>query len=85
MKRVTGGMVPAGVWKEIMTTASAKQPKSYYNVMSVSSDFSFSDLIGRLIGGGDDDNAAKPLEPKGGSAKPQPGGVNGTGKWQYND
>ena len=50
MKRVTGGMVPAPVWREIMTAASAKQPKSYYNIMSVSEDFSFQDLLGRLIG-----------------------------------
>jgi penicillin-binding protein 1A len=50
MKRVTGGMVPAPVWREIMTAASAKAPKHYYNVMSVSKEFSFQDLLSRLIG-----------------------------------
>ncbi len=52
MKRVTGGMVPAPVWREIMTTAVSKPAKKYYDVMSVSSDFSFQDLLGRIIGGG---------------------------------
>lgn len=50
MKRVTGGLVPAPAWRQIMTAAAAKPPKHYYNVMSVSTDFSFQDLLGRLIG-----------------------------------
>ena len=53
MKRVTGGMVPAPVWREIMTTASSKPAKAYYNVRNVQNDFSFQDLLGRLMGGGD--------------------------------
>jgi penicillin-binding protein 1A len=91
MKRVTGGMISAGVWRDIMTSASSKQAKSYYNIMSVSSDFSFQDLLGRLIGNDpgqpvidkkdDDNNAPAP--------KAQPGGIGagsgGSGKWQYND
>lgn len=62
MRRVTGGLVPAPVWREIMTVASGKTPKTYYNVMSVSKDFSFQDLLGRLIGNAPQD----PLQPQGG-------------------
>lgn len=90
MKRVTGGMIPASVWRDIMTTASSKPAKSYYNIMSVSSDFSFQDLLGRLIGNdpGDPvvDGGANDDRP---APKAQPGGINagssGSGKWQYND
>lgn len=51
MKRVTGGMVPAPVWREIMTAASGKPAKHYYQVRNAENDFSFQDLLGRLIGG----------------------------------
>jgi len=56
MKRVTGGMIPAPIWRDIMTTASSKPAKSYYNITDVSSDFNFNDLLGRLLGGGDETN-----------------------------
>lgn len=52
MKRVTGGMVPAPVWREIMTTAMTKPAKKYYSITNVASEFSFQDLLGRLIGSG---------------------------------
>lgn len=65
MKRVTGGMVPAPAWREIMTTAVSKPPKKYYEVMSVASDFSFQDLLGRIIGGGDGaDPMQAPIQSK---------------------
>ncbi len=51
MKRVTGGLIPAKIWKEIMTTATTKPAKSYYNIISVSNDFSFQNLLNNLIGG----------------------------------
>jgi len=66
MKRVTGGMVPAPVWREIMTTASTKPPKNYYNIMSVSTDFSFQDLLGRLIGTAPKDPMAQEPQPSDG-------------------
>ena len=53
MRRVTGGMVPAPVWREIMTTAMSKPAKSYYSITSVASDFSFQDLLGKIIGSGE--------------------------------
>lgn len=53
MKRVTGGLVPAPAWREIMMTAMEKQGPDYGTVTSVQSDFSFHDLMGRLLGSGD--------------------------------
>ena len=50
MKRVTGGLLPAPVWRSIMTTASSKPAKSYYAIRDVQSDFNFNDLIGRIMG-----------------------------------
>lgn len=76
MKRVTGGLVPAPVWREIMTTASRKPAKSYYNIVSVSSDFSFQDLLGRLLGGADRPTLGgssiqqEGIKPKQGDGKP---------------
>ncbi len=49
-KRVTGGLVPAGVWREIMMRAMQKPARSYGAFVSVDQDFSFHDLIGRIIG-----------------------------------
>lgn len=66
MKRVTGGMVPAPVWRDIMTTASSKPTKRYYTVQDVASDFSFNDLIGRIMGEEDTDLLQQQVEePKG--------------------
>ncbi len=84
MKRVTGGLVPAPVWREIMTTASAKPAKKYYDVMSVSSDFSFQDLLGRLIGGGEDGDPMLPGE-NGEIPQYKPNNMQDKGKIQYND
>lgn len=64
MKRVTGGMIPAPVWRDIMTTASAKPAKSYYNITDVSSDFNFNDLLGRLLGSEDEVNPITAPAPK---------------------
>lgn len=65
MKRVTGGMIPAPIWRDIMTAASAKRPKNYYTVRDVQSDFSFNDLLGRIMGENDDPMAAPVPEPTG--------------------
>lgn len=51
MKRVTGGLAGAPVWREIMMTAMNQQSPDYGTVNTVSSDFSFHDLMGRLLGG----------------------------------
>jgi penicillin-binding protein 1A len=59
MKRVTGGMIPAPVWRDIMTAASKKPAKSYYNITDVSSDFNFNDLLGRLLGSEEEQNPMK--------------------------
>lgn len=89
MKRVTGGMVPASVWREIMTTASTKPVKSYYNIVSVSSDFSFQDLLGRLIGEGDQNPLGAPPSGDQNGFKPAPSNKepidNKQYKWQFND
>lgn len=53
MKRVTGGLVPAPAWREIMMKAMEKQGPNYGTITAVSDDFSFHDLMGRLLGGGD--------------------------------
>lgn len=63
MKRVTGGMVPAPVWREIMTTAMTKPAKKYYSITSVASEFSFQDLLGRLIGSGGTADSAPQGQP----------------------
>jgi penicillin-binding protein 1A len=49
MKRVTGGSIPAPAWRSIMTAASSKPAKKYYSVRDVQTDFSFTDLIGRIV------------------------------------
>jgi penicillin-binding protein 1A len=67
MKRVTGGMVPAPVWREIMTSAMNKPAKSYYTITDVASEFSFQDLLGRLVGDGSNGNN-NPME----GAAPKP-------------
>ncbi len=84
MKRVTGGMVPAPVWREIMTTASAKPAKSYYNVRNVESDFSFQDLLGRLMGG--DDGPVLEGGPNGAAPEYKPSNdMRKKGNIQFND
>ena len=54
MKRVTGGSIAAPVWREIMTTAMGKNAPSYGTYAAVSEDFTFHDLLGRIIGGRED-------------------------------
>ncbi len=86
MRRVTGGMLPAPAWREIMTTAMTKPPKHYYDVQSVSSEFSFQDLLGRIIGSGSD--GADPMQqPAPIQGKPSDGKPVDSEryKWQYND
>lgn len=84
MKRVTGGMIPASTWREIMTTATSKPVKSYYNIQDISNDFSFQDLLGRIINGGDEAPAPSEIQiqPKEGNGKPV---GNENYKWQFND
>lgn len=85
MRRVTGGMVPAPVWREIMTTAMNKPAKSYYAITSVASDFSFQNLLGRLIGsegGNGDSNPMEGIIPKPSDNKPVD---SETYKLRYND
>ncbi len=83
MKRVTGGMIPASVWREIMTTASSKPTKSYFTITDVENDFSFQDLLGRLVG----DGTAPLLEQPEQSQKPTPEKTINSNqyKWQFND
>lgn len=59
MKRVTGGSLPATVWREIMTTAQRKPIPQFARGSSVhnTSEFSFGELMGRLLGGGDYDDS----------------------------
>ena len=83
MKRVTGGMVPAPVWREIMTTAMNKPAKSYYNITSVASDFSFQDLLGRLIGG--DGGGDNPMQQQAPAANPDMPVDSEQYKMRYND
>lgn len=94
MRKVTGGMVPAGVWRDIMTTASRHPAKSYYNVMSVSSEFSFQDLLGRLIGNGESEQGplGEPAHREQPAQAPQRGDMSPDKpinsekyKWQFND
>jgi penicillin-binding protein 1A len=92
-KRVTGGMMPASVWREIMTAASAKPAKSYYNIMSVSNDFDFQNLLGRLIGSGEEPAPAEGATPAPGEGifniVPKPTDAkpvdNERYRWQFND
>ncbi len=58
MKRVTGGSVPASVWREIMLTAQPKPvPPMRYGGAVYASDggFSFHDMMARLFGSEDHD------------------------------
>lgn len=84
MKRVTGGMIPASTWRDIMTVASSKPAKSYYNIQEVSNDFSFQDLLGRIINGSDEAAPATPnlIQPKESDGKPLDSEKY---KWQFND
>lgn len=53
MKHVTGGSVPAGVWREIMVTAQTKPapPMRYGGAVYASDEgFSFHDMMSRLFG-----------------------------------
>lgn len=84
MKRVTGGMIPASVWRDIMTIASSKPAKSYYSIGNVENDFSFQDLLGRLVGDGsvsDPLNSNAPASSTHDSAPLD----NKQYKWQFND
>ena len=83
MKRVTGGMVPAPVWREVMTTAMTKPAKSYYNITSVASDFSFQDLLGRIIGDGD--NGINPMQQQAPPPAPDVPVDSEQYKMRYND
>ena len=83
MKRVTGGMVPAPVWREVMTTAMNKPAKSYYTITSVASDFSFQDLLGRIIGGGD--SGANPMQQQAPAGNPEAPADSEQYKMRYND
>lgn len=93
MKRVTGGLVPAPAWREIMLKAMEKQGPDYGTVTSVESDFSFHDLMGRLLGGGDDTiiwNGAQPAA--GGNGGEHPAAPEGPGytplgrhQWDLNE
>lgn len=86
MKRVTGGMIPASVWRTIMTTASSKPTRSYYSVTDVSNDFSFQDLLGRILSGPEESN---PLEvapaEKAPRTKEDETTPLGRHQWQFND
>ncbi len=87
MKRVTGGLVPAPAWRDIMMTAMQKQGPDYGTVTSVQSDFSFHDLMGRLLGGGDDGsiiwNGAQPAAGGGKAAAPEGPGYTPLGRHQW--
>jgi len=89
MKRVTGGMIPASTWREIMTAASAKPAKTYYNIQSVSNDFSFQDLLGRIIGSEPQNPLGSEQQPQGEGFRPKTGDGKPIGsenyKWQFND
>ncbi|PZO89090.1 MAG: penicillin-binding protein [Micavibrio aeruginosavorus] len=87
MKRVTGGMIPASVWRDIMTTASGKPAKSYYNIRDVSNEFSFDDLLGRLIGSEQEQNPLTTPQPEQEQQQPQGNEVTPMGRhqWQFND
>jgi hypothetical protein len=80
-------MIPAGAWREIMTTASSKPTKSYYSIGNVENDFSFQDLLGRLVGDGTTDPMADPQSqdtPRP-SANPTAPIDSKQYKWQFND
>lgn len=90
MKRVTGGLVPAPAWREIMLKAMEKQGPDYGTVTSVQSDFSFHDLMGRLLGGGDDTIVWEGAQPAaGGNDKAVPEGPGytplGRHQWDLNE
>lgn len=87
MKRVTGGMIPAAAWREMMTTASSKPTKSYYSIGNVENDFSFQDLLGRLVGDGTTDPMADPQSQNAPQSATAPNAPidNQKYKWQFND
>lgn len=64
MRRVTGGLVPAPAWRQIMTVASSKPAKSYYNVRDVESNFNFNEFLGRIIGSEQQDPMATEQQPQ---------------------
>jgi penicillin-binding protein 1A len=84
MKRVTGGLVPAPAWREIMLKAMEKQGPDYGTVTAVTEDFSFHDLMGRLLGGGGDtifwNSREKEEAPEGPGYTPL-----GRHQWDLND
>ncbi len=65
MRRVTGGLIPAPVWREIMTEATSKPAKKYYAIRDVQSDFNFNDLIGRIVGSEENPMEGSVPEPTG--------------------
>jgi penicillin-binding protein 1A len=81
MKKVTGGMISAGVWRDIMTKAVSKPSKKYYDVQSVTNDFSFQDLLGRIMNEGNEN----PMDAGGGGAQTDTQPKPTPPKWQYND
>lgn len=85
MKRVTGGMIPASAWREIMTVATSKPTKTYYSINTIENDFSFQDLIGNLIGDtGSIEPSQQDAAPTGNRAAPKSMDNEGY-KWQFND
>ncbi len=88
MKRVTGGMIPASVWRSVMTTASAKPVKSYYNISNVANDFSFRDLLGQILGGAEESGTALPPTEPTDKQRPRVDKTpidNQRYQWQFND
>lgn len=91
MKRMTGGLAPAPAWRDIMMKAMEKQGPDYGTVTSVESDFSFHDLMGRLLGGSDGDitwNGTQPAAGGSGDKAPKDSrGYTPLGRhqWELND
>ncbi len=83
MKRITGGSIPASVWRETMQVAQSKGGPSQRRsgFFQASTDFGFDNMISRLLGG---DSFESPLEKV--EAAPQPSSTPlGRHQWQFND
>lgn len=85
MKRVTGGSVPATVWREIMTTAQAKPVPNmrYRSAVYASGGFSFHDMMARLFGGDDDAARFQRMNTTAGPAEEYT--PRGRHQWDFND